>query len=111
MATHKLAECLLRRKELQDKVVTLKSINVPDYWEIKAKRVKVSDSIDDLKLQVPLIDVKQVTAALDWHSKQLRLVDGAIQQANWTTQVEVADTVMQDYVEPKELQDRKKRIG
>ena len=31
------------------------------------------------------------------HEKQLRLVDAAIQQANWTTEIEVGGTVMQDY--------------
>lgn len=101
----KLAEALLRRKELQQKVAVLTSINVPDYWKVKVKRQAVSDSVDDVKAQVPLIDINQVTHALDHHAKQLRLVDAAIQQANWSTEIEVPDSVMADYLEPKELRE------
>ncbi len=109
MATYKVANLLLRRKELQDKVDTLKSVNVPDWWETKVKRVNVSDTIDDVRLQIPLLEVRQITAALDWHSKQLRLVDAAIQQSNWTAEIELPEDVMQDYVESEALQKRSKR--
>jgi hypothetical protein len=85
----KLAEALLRRKELAAKVEQLKALNVKDFYELKAKRVKVTDSIDDLVLQV--------THEHDWYARQLRVIDAAIQQANWATEVNVDGTVMGDY--------------
>lgn len=98
----KLAEALLRRKELQAKVDQLKTIKDKDLYEIKGKRTKVTDEIDDIVLQVPLLTSTEVTAAYDWHARQLRLVDAAIQQANWTVGIVVDDTVMKDYVAEKQ---------
>lgn len=96
-----LAEALLRRKELQGKVDQLKTIKDRDLYEVKGKRVKITDDTDDLVLQVPLLSAKQVTAEYDWHARQLRLVDAAIQQANWSTRIEVDPSVMADYVAPE----------
>ena len=93
----KLAEALLRRKELNGKVATLTSIKEADLFEIKVKRVSVTDNIDDLTAKVPKLTASQVTAEFDFYARQLRLVDAAIQQANWTTEIEVKDTVMGDY--------------
>lgn len=93
----KLAEALLRRKELQGKVDVLKLIKDKDLFEVKGKRVKVTDEIDDLILQVPKLTAAEVLKEYDWHSKQLRLVDAAIQQANWTCEVEVGPDVMSDF--------------
>lgn len=96
----KLAEALLRRKELQEKVERLKAINVQGLFEIKAQRKQVSESIDDIVAQIPKISMQQATHAYDWHAKQLRQVDALIQQANWSTPLTVADEVMGDYVDP-----------
>lgn len=96
----KLAEALLRRKELQGKVDQLKAIKDRDIFEVKGKRTKVTDDVDDIVLQVPLLSAQQVTAEYDWHARQLRLVDAAIQQANWTTVLAVDESVMKDYVAP-----------
>ena len=94
----KLAEALLRRKELNGKVDQLKQIKDKDLFEVKGKRQKVTDDIDDIVLQVPKLTASQVTAEFDWHARQLRLIDAAIQQVNWTAEVEVAESVLQDYV-------------
>lgn len=93
----KLAEALLRRKELQGKVEMLKKIQDKDLFEIKARRIAVTDSIEDVTAQVPKLTASQVTAEFDWHARQLRLVDAAIQQTNWTAELEINETVMQDY--------------
>lgn len=93
----KLAEALLRRKELQQKVDSLRNITMRDLFEPKVKRVKVTDSIDEVTAEVPKLQLNQVTAEYDYYAKQLRLVDAAIQQANWTTEVEVE--TMANYVE------------
>lgn len=93
----KLAEALLRRKELQGKVEILKSIKDRDLFEIKAQRTKVTDSIDDIVAAIPKLTASQVTAEHDWHARQMRLIDAAIQQANWTTDVDVDASTMAEY--------------
>lgn len=95
----KLAEALLRRKELQGKVDVLKQIQDKDLFEIKTSRQAVTENIDNIVVQVPKLTAKQVTAEFDFYARQLRLVDAAIQQANWTVEIEVNDTVMGDYIE------------
>ncbi len=93
----KLAEALLRRKELNDKVAILSKLKGQDLFEVKVQRKAVHEGIDDVIAQVPKLTATQVTAEYDWHARQLRLVDAAIQQANWTTVVEVGPGVMSDY--------------
>ena len=95
-----LASALLRRKELQQKVDQLKAINIRDLFEVKAQRKNVTESIDDIVVQVPKLRPEEVTAAFDWHARRLREVDLVIQQANHATIVEVDDKVMDDYKTP-----------
>lgn len=95
----KLAEALLCRKELAAKVELLKQIkNIPNVFERKVARKQVSDSIDDIIADVPKLTASQVTAELDFYSRQLRTIDAAIQQANWQTDLpETQVDVMADY--------------
>jgi len=97
----KLAEALLRRKELQGKVDVLKVIKDKDLFAVKAARKLVAEGIDDIIAQVPKLTASQVTQEFDWHARQLRLIDAAIQQANWTCEIEVHDESMGDF-KPKE---------
>jgi hypothetical protein len=99
MSKVKLAEALLRRKELQGKVDTLRHIKGADLFEVKTTRKLAHEGIDDVIAQVPKLTAAQVTREFDWHCRQLRLVDAAIQQANWTTEIELSDSVMEDYPE------------
>ena len=94
----KLAEALLRRKELQMKVDVLKQVQEKALFEVKAQRKSVTENIDDIVAMVPKLTASQVTAEYDWHARQLRLVDAAIQQANWTFEVDVNESVMSDFV-------------
>jgi hypothetical protein len=94
----KLAEALLRRKELGEKVLLLKNLDQKALYEVKAKRVKVTDDIDDLVASVPKLSAAEVLQEHDWHARQLRRVDAAIQQANWSTEIEVDAEVMQDFI-------------
>lgn len=94
----KLAEALLRRKELQEKVEILKKFKDNQlYYEVRGQRVKVTEGLEDINVNYPKMDASQVTKEFDWHARQLRLVDAAIQQANWTTQLTVEDSVMGDF--------------
>jgi len=97
----KLAEALLRRKELTAKVEQLKKINLEGLFETKATRRKVTEDIDDVIAKIPKITLAQVSAGHDWYAKQLRLIDAAIQQANWVTEIEVGQDVMKDFSETK----------
>lgn len=96
----KLAEALLRRKELDQKVSQLAGINQKELFEIKVKRSQVTDSIEDVVAQVPKVSFQQVTHAFDHHAKSLRRIDAAIQQANWNTEIDVDESVMGDYIDP-----------
>ena len=95
----KLAEALLRRKELQAKVDQLKAVKTADVFEMKMQRRQVSDTIDDITAQVPKLTASQVTEEYDFYAKRLRLIDAAIQQANWTTDITINSevNVSQDY--------------
>ena len=93
----KLAEALLRRKELQGKIDRISAIKEKDIFEPKVTRRAAHENIDDIIAAVPKLSLSEVTAEYDHYAKQLRLVDAAIQQANWTTEIDVADSVNQDY--------------
>jgi len=96
----KLAEALLRRKELQEKVDRLKAIDNKDLFELRTGRKPAAEGIDDIVAQVPKVSFQQFTHCYDWHAKQLRMVDAAIQQCNWTAEIDLADDVMGDYIDP-----------
>lgn len=96
----RLAEALLRRKELQEKVDQLRPINKEGLFETRIRRQNVTENVDDVAATVPKISMQQVAHAFDWHAKQLRRVDAAIQQANWNTELDVDQEVMADYVDP-----------
>jgi hypothetical protein len=94
----KLAEALLRRKELQEKVEILKKFKENQlYYEVRGQRVKVTEGLEDINVNYPKMTASQVTQEYDWHARQLRLIDASIQQANWTTELTIEDTVMGDF--------------
>ena len=94
----KLAEALLRRKELTEKLEVVKHLkNNQTFYEVRAKRVTVMEGIDDLSADFPKLTASQVTAEFDFVAKQLRLIDSIIQQANWTTELTVDPMVMEAF--------------
>jgi hypothetical protein len=96
-----LAEALLRRKELSGKVALLTTIKKADVFELKTARIKAHEGFDDVTATVPKLTASQVTAEHDFAARQLRLIDAAIQNTNWTTFIEVAESTMADYEAPK----------
>ncbi len=98
----KLAEALLRRKELQQKLALLTQFKQNQLvYEIRGQRLKISDSFDEFTGTLPKLELNQVTAEYDHCARQLRLIDGHIQNINWTTPMEVEGIVMEDYVHKK----------
>jgi hypothetical protein len=93
----KLAEALLRRKELQGKLDRIALVKDKDIFEVKTGRKAAHEGIDDIIAQVPKLALAEVTQEYDFYAKRLRLIDAAIQQANWTTDIEVDGIVDQDF--------------
>jgi hypothetical protein len=94
----KLAEALLRRKELAEKLNVLRHFKDNHaFYEVRGQRVKVTEGLEDINVNYPKLEVSQVTAEFDYVAKQLRLVDALIQQANWTTVLEVDPMVMEAF--------------
>lgn len=82
----KIAEGLILRKQFADKVQQLapiKQMGEQGLFDVKTKRVNISDTIDDVTLQVPRLTLADVTKEYDYYASELRKLDGAIQKANW----------------------------
>jgi hypothetical protein len=93
----KLANALLRRKELQNKLDRMKNINNRDLFDVKAQRKNVTESLDDIIAQVPKLTWAEFNQEYDFYAKQLREIDGHIQQANWTTEIVAPDSLLSDF--------------
>jgi len=94
----KLAEALLRRKELNEKMEMVRRLkDTQTFYEVRAQRVKVTEGIDEISANFPKLTASQVIAEFDYVCKQLRLIDALIQQANWTTELEVDPLVMEAF--------------
>jgi len=88
----KIAEALVLRKHLEAKVEQLKPLKLNGdngLFELKSERVKVSDEVDEVKFQVPKVQLSDVTKQYDMYSKALRELDTAIQAANWQFDVDI----------------------
>ena len=85
---------------MQEKVDRLRKIDSKEAFETRTGRGRCEDGFNDMIAEVSKISFQQFTHAFDWHSAQLRKIDAAIQQANWTTEVSVDDITMADYVDP-----------
>ena len=99
----KLAEALLRRKELQQRVDRITAVQKLDVFEMRVKRINVTESIDEVTAAVPKMTRAQVDAEHDFYAKRLRMVDAIIQQANWTTELDAGHGIMDDYVPAEEV--------
>ena len=92
----KLAEGLLRRKELTSRLGVLSHVKQTDWVQVIHTRKAISDSTDDIVSKVPKFRPEELMAEINRCSMQLRFVDAAIQQANWTTDIEIDPKVMDD---------------
>lgn len=98
----KLAEALLRRKELADKVKLLGQYKEsPNLFESKVIRKNITEALDEYSIRGARLSITEVTAAYDHYARQLRVVDAAIQRANWDTELPTLSVdVMTDFVPP-----------
>ena len=95
----KLAEALLRRKELNDKVQQLHQIKSDAFFEMRIERIKVTDSLDEVRAHVPFLKANEITQEYDYYAGQLRKLDASIQNANWVTEIDVDDKAMTQFTE------------
>ena len=88
----KIAEALVFRKHLEQKVKQLEPLKMSGengLFELKTERRNISENVDEVRFQVPKVDMKDVTKEYDRYSKALRELDTAIQAANWQYDVKV----------------------
>lgn len=88
----KIAEALVLRKHLAEKVDQLKPLKLNGdngLFELKTERHKINEEVDEVKFQIPKVQLADVTKQYDTYSKALRELDTAIQAANWKYEVEV----------------------
>jgi hypothetical protein len=91
----KIAEALLLRKQLEAKVQQLtpiKQLGDQGIFEIKTSRTKVSEEVDEVRFQIPKVELSSVTKEYDHYASELRKIDTAIQKANWEFDVDYAET-------------------
>lgn len=91
----KIAEALLLRKQLQSKVEQLQPLhNVGErgVFDQSVKRVNVNENVDEITITTPRITLADITRTYDHYASELRKLDAAIQQANWTATVEYKET-------------------
>jgi len=88
----KIAEALVLRKHLEAKVrqlEPLRQIGETGVFETKTERVNINENVDEIKLKIPKVELKDITKEYDRYSKALRQLDTAIQRANWEHEVNV----------------------
>ena len=57
------------------------------------QRRQANEQLDDITGKVSRLDLNQVTKEYDYYANKLRLIDAAIQQLNWTTDIQVDSKV------------------
>lgn len=96
----KIAESLVLRKHLQNKVDQLKPIyeaGERGLFELKVERVPASQSqdnhVDELRMKVPRVTMADLTQEYDKYAKALRILDTKIQEANWKYNVDFDESI------------------
>ena len=90
----KIAQALLLRKQLEDKVKQLqpiKEMGDNGLFEVKHRRTNVSAETDEITFQVPKVTLQDVTKEYDKMASALRKLDASIQKANWEFDVDFTD--------------------
>lgn len=87
----KLAEALLLRKSLANKLARIEVIKERDeLFEVKTERHMLGEGkIEEVKVSTPKLSFKDVLREYNDVAKQVRILDSAIQYANWQFDVEL----------------------
>jgi len=87
----KVAEALVLRKHLEAKVKQLEPLKLQGengLFETKVSRRPTSENVDEVTLQIPKVELADITKEYDKYSKALRQLDTKIQEVNWKTNIE-----------------------
>lgn len=91
----KIAEALLLRKHLAQKVKQLEVVKLQGdqgLFQVQFQRKPVSTNtnevLDEIAAQVPKVSMKEFTKEYDLYASELRKIDTALQQANWKYDIE-----------------------
>lgn len=90
----KIAQALLLRKQLEEKVQQLKPIKQlgdNGLFEIKTQRRQAAENVDEVTFQIPKVTLSEVTKEYDKFASALRKLDAAVQKANWEFDVDFTD--------------------
>lgn len=90
----KIAQALLLRKQLDEKVKQLtpiKGMGDQGLFTVQTKRINVSDQVDEVSFQIPKMTLSEVTKEYDKFASALRKLDAAVQKANWEFDVDFTD--------------------
>lgn len=82
----KIAEGLLLRKQLEAKVKQLEPLKLQGeqgVYVFKAERLNAGENVDEVKMQIPRVELASITKEYDHYASELRKIDTAIQKANW----------------------------
>lgn len=96
MVKIKLAEALLRRKELAERVDRLRRVKDSTFCEPVLRRVSVAEGYDQITGTVPKFGIAELDKEFNRSARALRMVDAVVQQANWTTEVEIEEEWLSD---------------
>lgn len=103
-ATVKLAELLVRRKELEDRIRRAPAphnfrVSAEELFQEISERVPIADGLGDLVTKVKRKAPSELKPfqVVDTLQRKLREVDACIQKTNWDTQVEVSKTVLDNF--------------
>jgi len=92
----KIADALLLRKHLAEKVESLRPLkNGVDkgLFEVRIRRVKISEDIDEATMDIPRIKAEDITKEFDRHATELRKLDASIQKANWEHDIDFSPSL------------------
>lgn len=90
----KIAQALLLRKQLEDKVNQLrpiKQLGDNGLFEMKTQRKSAAENVDEVTFQIPKVQLSDVTKEFDKYATALRKIDASIQKANWEFDVDFTD--------------------
>lgn len=95
----KIAEALLLRKQLEQKVEQLKPLKLNGengVYKLEIQRVKISEEVDEARISIPRLQPSDVTREYDHFATELRKLDTAIQKANWQFDIDYKETTLEN---------------
>lgn len=91
----KIAEALLLRKQLESKVKQLEPLKIQGdqgVYAMTIERINIGENVDEARIQIPKVDLKDLTKEYDHYASELRKLDAAIQKANWQYDIDYTET-------------------